>query len=500
MYKKVDNQPKFENFLLPFDGKLNAENRWVLLSELIPWDLLEDMYSKKMSDRMGRPGKSVRMAFGAQIIKHKLNLSDEETVDQIRENPYLQYFIGLEEFRDEAPFDSSLMVTFRERFEMDDVLSINDLIEGRVDTLLKKHEGSCSESNDPDDTPPSHSGKLVLDATVAPADMKYPTDLNLLNQAREKTEKIVDKLWSSGPGKRKPRTYRNKARKSYLSVAKKRKASRKDFRKAIKFQLQSVKRNLGHIDNLQSASTMELSPADHDELNMIETLFKQQQYMFQNRTHSVEDRIVSLSQPHVRPIVRGKANASVEFGAKLSMSLTDGIIRLDHLSWDAFNESEDLIAQVEKHKERTGSYPASVHADKIYGTRANRAYLKSKDIRFSGASLGRPPKETPQNALLLKEKRKQARQDELDRIPIEGKFGQGKRKYGMNRIMAKLRKTSETWIAMIILVMNLEKWLERVVSAILAPLFFNVIVALKKEFNIWKTVFLKKSLKIRLFQ
>ena len=495
MYKKVDNQPKFENFLLPFDGKLNTDNRWVQLSKLIPWDLLEEMYSRKMSDRMGRPGKSVRMAFGAQIIKHRLNLTDEETVEQIRENPYLQYFIGLEEFRDEAPFDSSLMVTFRERFEMDDVLSINDLIEGRVETVLR-HQSSSSDSDDKDETPHSHSGKLVLDATVAPADMKYPTDLNLLNQAREKTEKLVDKLWTPSSGERKPRTYRNKARKSFLSVAKKRKANRHDFRKAIKFQLQSVERNLGHIENLQSVSKMVLSPADYEEVHMIETLFKQQKYMFQNNTHSVEDRIVSLSQPHIRPIVRGKANANVEFGAKLSMSLTDGIIRLDRLSWDAFNESEDLITQVEKYKDRTGVYPASVHADKIYGTRANRAYLKSKDIRFSGASLGRPSKETPQNALLLKEKRKQARQDELDRIPIEGKFGQGKRKYGMDRIMAKLQGTSETWIAMIILVMNLEKWLERVASSIFAPIFSTLISAIIKEINLWKSGFMKKLLKI----
>ena len=488
MYKKVDNQPKFENFLLPFDGKLSAGNRWVRLSELIPWDLLEELYSKKMSDRMGRPGKNVRMAFGAQIIKHRLNLTDEETVEQIRENPYLQYFIGLEEFRDEAPFDSSLMVTFRERFKMDDIVSINDLIEGRVDVLLKKKETLFENSDEPDDTPPSHSGKLVIDATVAPADMKYPTDLNLLNEAREKTEKLIDKLWEPSPDKRKPRTYRNKARKSFLSVAKKRKATRRDFRKAIKFQLQTVERNLGHIENLQSVSTIALSPADHDELDVVKALFGQQKYMFKNKTHSVEDRIVCLSQPHVRPIVRGKANASVEFGAKLSMSLTDGIIRLDRLSWDAFNESEDLIAQVEKYKDRTGVYPASVHADKIYGTRANRAYLKSKNIRFSGVPLGRPPKETEQNSLQIKEQRKQTRQDEIDRIPIEGKFGQGKRKYGMDRIMAKLQNTSETWIAMIILVMNLEKWLERVISAIFAPLFFNVISTLKKEFNLWRTV------------
>lgn len=98
--------------------------------------------------------------------------------------------------------------------------------------------------------------------------------------------------------------------------------------------------------------------------------------MFRERKHSVKDRIVSINQPHVRPI--GKAATPVEFGAKISVSVADGIAYLDRLSWDAFNESEDLVTQVEKFKERFGHYPASVHADKIYGTRENRKFLAEK--------------------------------------------------------------------------------------------------------------------------
>ncbi|NOY76142.1 MAG: transposase, partial [Kiritimatiellaeota bacterium] len=103
----------------------------------------------------------------------------------------------------------------------------------------------------------------------------------------------------------------------------------------------------------------------------------------------------------------------------------------------------------------------------IYGTRNNRAYLKSKDIRFSGKPPGRPPKENDANKSELKEKREKARQGEIDRIPIEGKFGQGKRKYGLDLIKAKLSSTSETWIAMIFLVLNLEKWLSKVGTSLL---------------------------------
>jgi len=105
--------------------------------------------------------------------------------------------------------------------------------------------------------------------------------------------------------------------------------------------------------------------------------------MYVDGKHSVKERIVGISQPWIRPIVRGKASADVEFGAKLSISLVDGVAGIDRLSWDAYNESEDLIPQVEAYRKRNGFYPASVHADGIYGTRANRAYLKSEGIRFS---------------------------------------------------------------------------------------------------------------------
>lgn len=147
---------------------------------------------------------------------------------------------------------------------------------------------------------------------------------------------------------------------------------------------------------------------------------------------------------HVRPIVRGKASASTEFGAKLSVSLVNGIARVDHLSWDNFNESTDLQTQVETYRKRFGYYPESVHADKIYRTRENRKFLKDRDIRMSGPPLGRPPVIADLNERRLAQS--QCHQDELDRIPIEGKFGQGKRRFSLNRILAKLPETSASWM------------------------------------------------------
>ena len=159
--------------------------------------------------------------------------------------------------------------------------------------------------------------------------------------------------------------------------------------------------------------------------------------MYETRSHKVPGRIVSISQPHVRPIVRGKANKDVEFGAKISISSQkEGYVSLDKISWDAYNESGDLAEQIEAYKNRFGYYPSSVHADAIYRTRANRRYCKQRGIRLSGKPLGRPRKVTADNQQQLSAERAQQRQDELDRIPVEGKFGNAKRKGTLDRIMA----------------------------------------------------------------
>jgi IS5 family transposase len=147
---------------------------------------------------------------------------------------------------------------------------------------------------------------------------------------------------------------------------------------------------------------------------------------------------------------------------KVSASLVDGFVFVDRISWDNFNESTDLRDQIEAYKNRFGHFPESVHADKIYRNRDNLRYCKKHNIRLSGPRLGRPPKQTEENKDKINVLKLQARQDEIDRIPIEGKFGQGKRRYGLGRIMTKLNHTSKTAIVMSFLVMNLERWLKAI--------------------------------------
>jgi len=480
MYGKRLNQHEFEDFYLPFGGKLRSDNRWVVKAKLIPWDEFEESYSKNFSSNgQGAPSKPVRIALGALIIKERLGTSDEETVEQIRENPYLQYFLGSHAYQEEALFDPSMFVHFRKRFDRATLVSVNE----RIVQLAMEQEAACSKIADDsdDEEPPSskNKGKLIIDATCAPSDISYPTDLNLLNEAREKAEAIIDVLHEPRIGQYlKPRTYRRQARKSYLSAAKCRRLSASKRRKAIRKQLGYLRRDLKHIEALSREESLELlSRHQYHNLLVIHELFRQQWQMYSQHSNRIDDRIVSIAQPHIRPIVRGKIKSPTEFGAKLSAAVISGYAFLDNLNWDAYNESTDLIPQVEKYRTRHGFNPESVHADQIYRTRENRDYCKRNDIRLSGPPLGRPPKITPENKTEMAQRKRQQRQDEIDRIEIEGKFGVAKRYYSLGRIMTKLAETSESTIALTFLVMNLKKWLK----ATFLCLFPEKIMCLMKQ-------------------
>ncbi len=260
------------NFLLPFGGKLKASNRWVRLAKMMPWQLIEECYADRLEGTgMGSPAKSGRIAYATLVIKERLGITDEETVEQISENPYLQHFLGLTEFREKALYDPSMMVHFRARFTEAAHQRINDEIIRQASANDSQEEGSCSSDDDDQDNPPANDDppkgcKLLIDATCAPADITFPTDLKLLGEAREKTERFIDILHAPFVGERsKPRTYRRKARKQYLAVAKQKKPSKRKIRKAIGQQLRYIRRNLGHLDKmLESGSSLtDLSAYQH---------------------------------------------------------------------------------------------------------------------------------------------------------------------------------------------------------------------------------------------
>ena len=440
MYRYSNGQIRLSDFKQPMGMNLKESNRWVQKAMVIPWNEIEKRYAALFTNRKGNVAKPLRLALGARIIQAEYGYSDEETALQIQENPYLQYFCGYEGYDDSRlPFDPSLMVYFRKRLTPEIIGEINEIL---LRDAVKPEEKDDSDDDD------KNNGTLIVDATCAPSNIRYPQDVSLLNEARENAEKILDDLHEPEDGK-KPRTYRKRARKDYLQYARSRKHTAKKTRQATRKQLQYLKRDLESIDRKLLMGKV-LMNRQRTRLETLRKIYEQQKYMYDHNTHSVPDRIVSVSQPFVRPIVRGKAGRPTEFGAKLDISVVNGWTRLETYSFNAYNESGNLQEIVERFKEREGHYPERVLADKIYRTRENLRYCKEHNIRMSGPALGRPKKTTEYDA-------KQAHVDECERVEVERRFSLAKRKCGMGLVRAKLQETAAHVLAMSVLVLNLRR-------------------------------------------
>ncbi len=468
------NQIEIFEFEHPFETELDKDNRWVKLAKYLPWDKLVGIYSQALSAHSGRYGIDGRLAVGSLIIKHRLGLSDREVIEILKENIYLQFFVGMKKFTTKAAFDPSLFVELRKRMGAEKFDEMSQQIiklaeKKKTKPTRKQKKDADSEDQTPEDDNSNkntseispkpdksadNQGTLKLDATVADQKIAYPTDHGLLNKAREESERLIDILYSQTTMTKKPRTYRRNARKDYVNFSKKKAKTSKQIRKAVGKQLRYLRRNIKSIHTLLDVfegHSFPLNKHDQRTLWIIQTLYDQQQEMHSENKHSVKDRIVNIHQPHVRPIPRGKDKAQTEFGAKIGVSEVNGFSRINHLSWDAYNETTDLQPQVEEFRRFYGHYPEVVLADNIYLSRENRKYLKQRGIRITGKRLGRPPEN---ETYYQKSKRKK---EHNQRNHIEGKFGQGKNAYGLSKIAAKTRKTSESWISGIFFVMNLVK-------------------------------------------
>jgi len=463
------------------------------LAHLMPWTELTNIYAESMSD-FGRPGINPRIIIGSIIIKVRLDLSDEETLDQIRENMYMQYFLGYSEYKDEYAFDASLFVSIRERMGKELMDRMNTVIirqgmkleEKKVrrkksidkqpptastpGTTNKESIGNPADQtkgffedesqNTAEEEPLLWSGSLILDATVSDQYIKYPTDVELLQDCRQKSEDIIDVLHQSSEEKRKPRTYREKARKQFLNFAKKKKHSRQSIHKARGQQIRYLRRNFKTIQRLLDGLEGREFPLSGQMLKdywVIQEIYRQQFQMHESKEMRCDDRIVSILQPYVRPIVRGKQGKNVEFGSKSLIGLVgEGYVQMENMQWDGYNEGTLVIASVENYKRVFGYYPEVVIGDRIFITRNNKRELDAMGIRLSGKQLGRKNEEQK------REENKQMIKDQKKRVLVEGKFGQGKNAYGLNQIRMRTRRTSESMVMSIYFVMNLIRYAKEV--------------------------------------
>lgn len=478
--------------------------------DIVPWDNMAKVFFSKLSQNLGRPTVDLRIVLGALMISHVENLSDERTIEFIQENIYAQYFVGLSSFQADAVFTPSLFVEIRKRLGTQGSAHLNELLITEAAKLkMIKHRRSVDdgydkakpiegvnavendsaslpvqvtdnedvesvsagvgESKTQADTPnpgERNRGQMVIDATVAPVQMAYPTDTNLLADCRRHSEQLLDLIYEAHKAnwKTKPRTYRREAQKKSTNFSKKRSKGKKDIRKAVKNELGYLKRNFGHLNKMLDLlevkqQTCPWSYAQRRQFWIMQEIYRQQKEMYSDKRRFIKDRIVSTYMPFIRPIKRGKGGAkNTEFGPKINATTTEGFTWSHRMDFNAFNEALDLPAQVEEYKRQFGYYPSVVLADKIYWTNANRKWLKERSIKMNATPKGRKPATSKYTKEKIRKRNNQ-------RNTIEGKFGEGKNRYGMDNLRNRLPETIGVAVNLIFLAMNLAKSVREVNSA-----------------------------------
>ena len=491
IYSSQVKQLCIDDFKSSLEG-LNKSNRWVQLGDTLPWNEIEKLYNKRLNNgKRGAGNKPARMIIGALVIKHKMNLSDEETILAIQENPYMQYFVGLSEFTDKPIFDSSLFVTIRKRLGTSDFNDMGvSLLTLQVEQakIASKAEDEDQSGNEGSSAPnPTftdsqgrhHQGALKIDATCADAEVRYPTDIDLLHDGCKVINRYIDKLCKRFTLAH-PTTYYKSARAAYLEVIKRKKKSKSLINKGKSHLLTYLIRDIrSFIDLIAINGTHLFDSLKRNERKIVGAILKmyhQQDQMFKEGSRTCTNRIISIFQSHIRPIVRGKSKAPTEFGAKIGASIVQGYTFVDHHCWDAYNEASDLSLQIELYRERFGFLPAKIYADKIYMNKGNRKLMKELEIQAMGKPLGRPPKEAQ-----TKEYQAEMAKAVGERNEIEATFGTGKRIYRANNIRAKLPETANCWTGMCYFVKNVMEFLRELLHALIF-----VVNLVRNPGSIWK--------------
>ena len=408
----------------------------------------------------------------------------------------MQYFCGLHEFTDKPVFDPSLFVTIRKRISEEELNRMTVKLLNKQRRLLeekRKREEEVAKKNDeelpaPEPENPNatsftdskgreHKGVLKIDATCADAEMRYPVDVDIIHDGCRKVTDYIIKVCEMFE-LHKPRTNYKHARQVYLLLVKKAKKKGKMVRETIGVMLNYLHKDIRILMDLLAKDNMYyecLFSYEKRTLTAILKMYHQQEEMYKSKTHTCADRILSVFQPHVRAIVRGKAKARTEFGAKIGASIVEGYTFIDHHSWDAYNESQDLLLQIQLFKERFGYLPATILADKIYLNRSNRDILEDFEIHSYCKPLGRPPKDPPSDEMKSRMAKAIGERNE-----IECSFGTGKRIYRANDIRAKLPDTARCWTGMCYFVKNVMKFLRELCLALTEIWrIFIIIVAMR---------------------
>jgi hypothetical protein len=285
---------------------------------------------------------------------------------------------------------------------------------------------------------------FYTDATCYESEMRYPTDQKLLWECCEKAYSIMCTACQR-LGIHRPRTKYLDVEKANLTYVKQRKHSKSQQRKIIRRLirllgkiLQEIRKTYRNYDDMEDVLTIK----EKNVMEIITKVYRQQKNHFENDNprESIPDRIVSISKPYVRPIVRGKEVKNVEFGAKCNNILVDGISFIEKLSFNAFNEGTRLEHCIKMHKRLFKVDAKKIGGDTGYAGTANRNLCKEMGIQTSFVNRGRPAAEKQEKDYVRQELAK------VRATAMEGSFGTQKEHYAMRRIKARKKKTEILYI------------------------------------------------------
>lgn len=390
--------------------------------QAIPWpELIRSLNLKEK--RKGRTSQfSSQGKLALMFLKAYTGLSDRKLYEHL--NGSIQYqlfcgiFLGPEKLAD-------FKIISKIRTELAVKLNIRSV----QDVLAKAWKPFIESTN-----------IMLEDATCYESYMRFPTNVKLLWES-------VD--WMYGQLKLTckylkiptPRTKYLEQKDKYFAYMRMRRKPWKQTTRRTRSLLYLLDKLIREQDKIEDRYRIHMKFPEkyYRKRRVIRKVLAQQQEMFTTRSHSVPDRIVSISKSYIRPIVRGKEVKKVEFGAKVNMIQFDGINFIEHLSFDAFNEGPRLIDSIWYGRSLFGKI-THISADDIYATNANRKWCSSRNITTNFKRKGRAGKHEDHRQIIAAELRKERA------TRMEGSFGTEKQHYSLDSIKARIKKNEILWI------------------------------------------------------
>ena len=410
------NQLLHERFLQTDLGQMYLSIPFEQLSSTIPSP------RHNVSGRGCKPWFDVKGGIALQFLKHYLCLSDELLIQRINTDWSMQYFCGIQLKVTQIIRDTNLPSYWR------------GYIGEHLD--IKAMQQILAQYWHPFITQTNFSSE---DATCYESRISFPTPVKLLWDCCNKTYLSYNAIKKQLKQRPSRCNYEDR-KKDFLSYQKTKKKTKRAEKKLIKKLLKFLLRLLKLHQAIEKDKQVKLSLKQSAQMLTIIKVYEQQHSKVYGEVEQIKDRIVSLSKPYIRPIVRGKETKAVEFGAKVNKLQVDGISFIEHFSYDAFNEGTRLPNCIDLHHQLFGK--CTHHsADKIYATNANRKYCRIRKITTNFEPKG---KQKIQNIEQNKTMRAVLNKERGTRL--EGSFGNEKNHYQLQKVNARNATTEKCWI------------------------------------------------------